>query len=107
MPQGCWVFSSFLSSSSNKGYSPCLTLFVSSDRDSCSSDANAHLLSCDHSGSALPVPLSPLLLLKGRKNILLGSKVASPEGEQEGCANLLGCDAGQSHVTSGCKTEGL
>lgn len=100
-------FLQLLSSSSNKGYSPCLTLLVSSDHDSCSSDANARLLSCDHSGSALPGPLSPLLLPKGRKNILLGSKVASPEGEQEGCANLLGCDAGQSHVTSGCKTEGL
>lgn len=58
-------FLQLLSSSSNKGYSPCFTLFVSSDRDSCSSDANAHLRSWDCSGSALPGPLPPLLLLKG------------------------------------------
>lgn len=32
-----------LLSSSNKGYSPWFILFVSSDRGSCSSDANAHL----------------------------------------------------------------
>lgn len=58
-------FLQLLSSSSNKGYPPCFTLFVFSDRDSCSSDANAHLLSCDRSGFALPRPLPPLLLLKG------------------------------------------
>lgn len=40
-------------------------LFVSSDHDIRISDAISHLLSYESSGSALPGPLPPLLLLKG------------------------------------------
>lgn len=41
--------------------------------------------------------VASLLLLKGWKSVLLGSEVASPEGEQEGCANPPR-DAGQSSL---------